>query len=327
MVYAFAEDCATDGSVCDPLWSKPTEPTRATNGFVVNDVPWRLAVYDGIVFAIAKGDHDGLYAFDATSGRPLWKHTEAFTGSLSPFNTPVLESGFVLANLGEEGLQAFPIRCRTDAGQCGASWTSSPGSFISSGGGIVYTNGWTSGTAGTAYALPANCGTGGATCKPLWTAPDDGWGETAAGEGKLFVTSIAGDALDAFPAGCSDPCEADWTAHGIGGPRWAPVVENGLVYVGSADGSLHAFSVSCGTGGQTCEPIWSRRVPDSVMSPPAIAGTRLFAVTLDGRLVSFEIPTSNQTRSPSSAPFWLGLVSLGALVMLLVVRAVRSRSI
>ena len=332
-VYAFPTECGTGGvacsplwvgdtggATCEPLWTHPTEPTRAPNRFVVNDVPWRLAVSDGVVFAIAKGDHDGLYAFDALSGRLLWRHTEQSPGTLSPFDTPVLQGGSVFANLGKEGLQAFPTGCRSDGKECPAAWTFSPSGFVAAADGLVYTNNWTSGTSGTVHALPVDCAAGGGTCRPRWSAADDGWGEIAVGEGKVFASSINGDALDAFSASCSDPCDPAWTARSLGGPRWAPVVVNDVVYVGSADGSLNGFSVSCGTDASTCQPLWSRTIPGSVMSPPAIEGMTLFAVTLDGRLVGFSLPSmAGETTASSSAPtFWifLGLTALVGIALL-----------
>jgi MYXO-CTERM domain-containing protein len=319
-VFAFETTCGTGGATCEPLWTHRTDPTRAPNRFVVNDVPWRLAVSDGVVFAIAKGDHDGLYAFDALTGRLLWLHSEASDGGLSPFDTPIVEGGSVFANIGQQGLQAFPIGCRSDGNECPAAWTFSPSGFVAAADGFVYTNNWTSGTSGTVYALPVDCAEGGGICQPRWSAADDGWGEIVVGEGKVLASSINGDALDAFSASCSDPCDPAWTARSLGGPRWAPVVVNGVVYVGSADGSLHGFSISCGTDGSTCQPLWSRTIPGSVMSPPAIEGMTLFAVTLDGRLVGFSLPSmAGEPTASSSAPthwIYLGLAALVGIALL-----------
>jgi outer membrane protein assembly factor BamB len=191
--------------------------------------------------------------------------------------------------------------------------------------GMVYANTWTSGTEGNVYAFRAHCATGGTTCTPLWTAPDDGYGHLAAGDGYLFATSVFGDALDAFPAACGKggaTCQAAWTARSLGGPRWAPVVSNGVVYVGSADGSVRGFPVRCGTGGATCQPSWTRRVTGSEMSPPAVEGTHLFTVTTDGRLSAFRLPPERAPSSPGPGTLVL-YAGLAALVVILLV--VRSR--
>jgi outer membrane protein assembly factor BamB len=76
------------------------------------------------------------------------------------------------------------------------------------------------------------------------------------GNGLIFVPSSGGLAAYNYTTGA-----LVWKAvlpPGVGGP----VVRDGIVYVvarGSADAGLFAFSVSCGTGGATCRPLWQWR--------------------------------------------------------------------
>jgi outer membrane protein assembly factor BamB len=330
-VYAFAESCAAAGGRCRPTWTAATEPTRAPNQFVVNDVSWRLAVSGGVVLAIQKGDHDAIYAFDARTGTPLWYHSEPAFHSGAPFDTPVVEGGYVAADI-RGGLEAFPVRCRTDGGECPAAWTFHAGSYVVAADGVFFTNGWStaSPTSGTVYALPADCASGGRPCRPLWTASDHGFGELAVGDGMLFATSIFGARLDAYSTSCGSggsSCDATWTASSIGSPVWTPVVEAGVVYVASSDGGLRAFAPTCGSGGAACTPIWTASAGESAASPPTIEGTRLFTVTVDGRLSAFALstPRASSPNAPSAHDAILSIAIAAMGVLLLLVGRLRRR--
>lgn len=72
---------------------------------------------------------------------------------------------------------------------------------------------------------------------------------------------------------------------------WAssPVVSDGMVYVGSADGGVYALDALTG------RPKWSLDTGASVRSSPALAQGRVFVGTMDGNLVAIEAATGRTT--------------------------------
>jgi outer membrane protein assembly factor BamB len=97
------------------------------------------------------------------------------------------------------------------------------------------------------YAFPASCGTGNATCTPLWHATTGNLVATdpAVANGVVYVGSLD-DNLYAFPASCGTgnaTCTPLWHAT-TGGTVSDPAVANGVVYVGSGDHNLYAFDLT-----------------------------------------------------------------------------------
>jgi len=96
---------------------------------------------------------------------------------------------------------------------------------------------------GNLYAFAVGCGSGGATCDPLWVG--------AAPDNSAMYSS--------------------------------PAVTGGVVYIGSSDGTLYAFAVggcpATATGGVTpagttglCTPVWVGHTGGDVSSSPAVSG-------------------------------------------------------
>ena len=225
-------------------------------------------VADGTVYAASIR---GLYAFPAScaasSCSPLWS---AYLGYLAP--TPAVAGGIVYVNTGGTGgpgrLEAFPASCGTGGANCSPLWTGQIGSgsaFTVPGppvvsGGVVYVGSDTGATPDTGQltAFPASCGTGGATCSPLWTASTSGQidGTPTVAGGVVYVGDDSGT-LYAFPASCGTggaTCSPLWTASDeLGAPvHGSPTVANGLVFVGAGN-NVYAFSTSCSG---TCTPRW-----------------------------------------------------------------------
>jgi outer membrane protein assembly factor BamB len=65
-----------------------------------------------------------------------------------------------------------------------------------------------------------------------------------------------------------------------------PTVAGGLVFTGSADGTLHAFPAA-GWGAPTCAPVWSATTGSEITGAPAVSGGRLYVGTADGRLIAY----------------------------------------
>jgi outer membrane protein assembly factor BamB len=66
-------------------------------------------------------------------------------------------------------------------------------------------------------------------------------------------------------------------------------VANGVVYVGSEDGSLYAFPASCGTGNASCAALWSSLTAGPILSSPAESDGVVYVGSDDQRLYAFDL--------------------------------------
>lgn len=76
--------------------------------------------------------------------------------------------------------------------------------------------------------------------------------------------------------------EVAWKADLGASPGGGPVVLEDVVYAGSVDGCMHAFSVSDGA------PLWNRCLGAPVSSTPSIAGHLIYFGMLDGRVTALD---------------------------------------
>lgn len=140
------------------------------------------------------------------------------------------------------------------------------------------------------YAFPVACGTGDAVCERAWRGRTGATPSTPViADGVVYVGSGAYVNLPlllAFPVSCRTDgrwCDALW--QGIGsGPL---IVTDGVVYSAanshqegesSVGSRLYAYEVSCGTGGEVCEPRWFAELESDVTSMTSEAGM-IFATT------------------------------------------------
>jgi outer membrane protein assembly factor BamB len=65
-----------------------------------------------------------------------------------------------------------------------------------------------------------------------------------------------------------------------------PAVAGGLVFTGSADGTLHAFPAA-GCDAPTCAPVWSAATGSEITGAPAVSGGQLYVGTADGWLIAY----------------------------------------
>ena len=206
-LYAFAVACASGGATCLPLW------TASTGGMIMSS-----PAYSNNVIYVGSLD-SFLYAFDANgvtrcSGvpvdtcLPLWKGPSFEIESSSP----TISGGVVY--VGSDDFKLY------------------------------------------AYAVGCNSG-GAATCSPLWTATTGGSIDSspAVANGVVYVGSEDGkmyafDAAGATTCTGTSPtktCQPLGTATTGGKIDSSPAITNGVVYVGSEDYKLYAFSLSAAT--------------------------------------------------------------------------------
>jgi outer membrane protein assembly factor BamB len=282
------------------------------------------AVANGVAFV---GSNDGkLYAFDAggttnCSGEPktcdpLWT---APTGGPVRSSPAVTADGVVFVGSDDGKLYAFDAAGTTNCSgvpkTCDPLWTAATGASIESspsapGKGTVFVGS----DNGKLYAFDAsgstNCSGVPKTCAPLWTAatggPVDSSPAVAFADGTVYVGSDDGKlyAFDAAGAtncaGTPKTCDPLWTA-ATGGPvNSSPAIANptsavpgGIVYVGSEDDELYAFSatgtINCSGIPKTCGPVGSATTGGDVSSSPAVvAKDVLYVGAGDGKLYAFD---------------------------------------
>jgi outer membrane protein assembly factor BamB len=246
-------NCSGTPKICTPLWS------AATGGQVLSSP----AVVNGLVYV---GSGDGkLYAFDATGSThcsgsprkctPVWT---AATGAMISTQAPAIANGVVYISSFDNKLYAFDAagttHCSGAPKTCTPLWTATTagtGASAAVAKGVVYV--FVELPAEVLYAFDAagstHCSGVPKTCTPLWTASpggsEGGFRPPAVANGVVYVSG--GQDLLGFDAAGSVNCSGTprvcaplWTAPRDG---FGPVVANGMVYLGSADGNLYAFGL------------------------------------------------------------------------------------
>lgn len=179
-----------------------------------------LTVSPGVVFAIGgTGDHDDtLYAYPIDCGR---------------------------AGATCEPMWTFQLPPRPDGGSSDIRYAMVSGGTDR----ILYLVG-----ADTLFALPASCGSGGATCEPRWSAHIGPGGGGIQVEGDIVYLNSVDRRIVAFPTRCSTPCQPIWEKTG-----WLSlVVGDGVAYEGTGgdNASVTAYPMSC-YGNDGCVPLWA----------------------------------------------------------------------
>jgi outer membrane protein assembly factor BamB len=141
---------------------------------------------------------------------------------------------------------------------------------------------------GRVFALTTDCGVGGATCEPTWTA------DTGTELPLVSAVAVYGKAPVTFRA---------------------PIVTSGVVVVSGkgSDAQLFAYGLDCGTGGATCDPLWTAGAGYEL----AASGDMLYVTSRDG-LAAIDV-TSCPSDGSRCEPAWtidgfaLGAISDGVV--------------
>ncbi|HVO79434.1 MAG TPA: PQQ-binding-like beta-propeller repeat protein [Terriglobales bacterium] len=91
----------------------------------------------------------------------------------------------------------------------------------------------------------------------------------------------------------------------------SPAIVNGVVYIGSTDGSLYAFDAT-GCGSDLCMPLWkgSGKAGGSIVSSPAVSQGMVFVGSTTKELLVFDAAGCG---SAICSPVWTGTVGGGIL--------------
>ena len=190
----------------------------------------------------------------------------------------------------------------------GVAWTGATGGSTYSYSSPVVANGvvYIGSTDGRLYAYAVGCKSGGGACSPLWEAVtgasivsspavDSGVVYVTSRDHKVYAFDAAGSSQCAVSGGVKT-CLPLWTAT-TGGEIWgSPAVAGGMLYVGSYDEKLYAFSLSpftmladC-TGiapTRTCKPLWTGATSYPIMTAPAVANGLVYVTLGNGKLNAF----------------------------------------
>ena len=186
--------------------------------------------------------------------------------------------GVVYAGSKTGRVYAFDVHCRADGGVCGPAWTAQvphgTGLPVVAGGLLL-----TQGRDGT-FAYAVGCGTGGATCSPLWHIPQTG---IRVQDGVLYTTNrfAATSQPDRAYAFDARTGEVLWWSKPImccsNDPT--PVRYGDSVYVNFGS-VLEVFPANCRG---LCDPTWTAPIIDRFSTQPVVVGdTVAVAVATDG---------------------------------------------
>jgi outer membrane protein assembly factor BamB len=348
--YAFSANgrtnCTTTGTppvtTCTPLWI----------GVTAAGVDSSPTVANGVVYVGTKSPADKLYAFSTsatstnctTTGTPPVKTcTPLWTGATAAGvnSSPAVANGVVY--VGSDKLYAFSAaagsaNCTTTGTPpvktCTPLWTGTIGLGTYSSPAVANRVVYIGSVNGKLYAFSAaagstNCITTGTppakTCTPLWTgatgnavfsspAVANGVVYVGSEDKKLYAFSAAAGSTNCITTGTPPvkTCTPLWTgATGSIIYTSSPAVANGLVYVGSFDYKLYAFSAAagstnCTTTGTppvtTCTPLWTGATGFSIESSPAVANGVVYVGSADGKLYAFGAAAGSTNCTTSGTP-------------------------
>ncbi len=312
-VYAFPAECS---SACRPDWFADTGGRISRPPTVADGVVY-VATDDGSLLAYSStcGNRGGACTpewtadlggigpctrpcvFDITSSSPVIADGLVYVQDTQlirwkcPCRASTIDSTFYAFRVG--GCGTYGKTCRptwsVKLGQApapphyGFVFASISAPVVSNG--VVYTGPYLANRnldafdAKSGRLLWTGSGTGSCHCGTRFTTPVVAHGQVyTVFEGRLY----------AFPANCrtdGGACSPRWTADSPDDFMSLPVAENGVVYVGTAAlngsvGHVFAFSSSCGTGGERCQPIWSATIAgEQTVIYPVVADGNVFATS------------------------------------------------
>jgi len=255
------------------------------------------SVSDGGLYIMANQDNM-TYSIDASTGAKRWgtQFISYPTGSVEP--------AVVGANLYTTGYYLTSIATTTGATQ----WLGMPNfptlDAPTVANGVVYVT-----TGGSLFAYNAT-GCGQYSCAPLWTYTDALGGlngTPAVANGHVYVDA-AQDKLVVLDAATG---KLQWADTVTSGGMGTPVVDNGMVFIGSSPGSsfsatLDAFSAT-GCGASTCNPTWTASFGQAfnygTLVSLAVGNGAIFIGSTDWNLYAF---AENGCGSSTCAPLWKG---------------------
>jgi len=204
-----------------------------------------------------------VYALDATDGSQQWSSpTDETTGESAITSSPRVANGTVYVGANDGTVRAL------DASSGAQNWKTTVTGPVYSRPAVGTDRVFVTTAGGTLVAIDK------ATATTDWSydlGVDLGSSSPTVEAGTVYV---AADGVYAFDVAGSQP---SWTVGAVGATGAVrPVVDNGLVYVGSRDGNVYAVD----PGAQSVS--WSYRARDAIVSTATVVDGRVVVGSLDG---------------------------------------------
>ncbi len=267
-VYAF--NALTGGK---PMWvSPPTGGPIYSSPTVVNNM-----VY------IGSTDHK-VYAYNAANGSLAWSVS---TGNWV-FSSPAVVNNVVYIGSDDSRLYAL------DASTGRVLWVGIAKDHIDSSPTVVDGMVYLGSADGRIYAFDATGCQGKATCQPVWTTSTGGFIDSspAVANAILYIgsndkTFYAYDTNRCLNTAPNANCQSLWTwtapAQTAQPFESSPTVANGVVYIGSEDGNLYAFSAQSGM------KLWSYATGGKIISSPIVLNGMIYVGSTNHYLYAFHL--------------------------------------
>jgi eukaryotic-like serine/threonine-protein kinase len=166
--------------------------------------------------------------------------------------------------------------------------------------------------AGQVLVFPAGCS---GDCEPAWRL-DLGQGiynTPAVVNGVLYVGTASPEgrfyAFDVARCAKNPGCRPLWTAKMAVGESSPTVSQQGVVYVGSQQEGLYAFSAA-GCGKRVCQPLWVGQTDGYVNNSPAVLNGQVYVGDHGGYLDVFDAHGCDRpavgAAPPTCTPMWRG---------------------
>lgn len=303
---AGSANCSGSPKTCLPLWTaylamsseggSLSSPVVAGGMVYVGDEDNNLNAYDAAGIADCSGD--------PTVCQPLWRAN--FGGVVE--SSPAVANGVVYVTSEDGNLYALAAEGNTNCvnGTACPLWSASAPGGISSpavSGGVVYIGTGNHKLVAFDAAGSTNCSGAPKKCTPLWSAvtgksiyssPAIANGTVYVGsfDRKLYAFDAAGSTNCSGSPGSAKSCTPLWTATTGGEIESSPAVANGVVYVGSDDGSVYAYdaagATNCTAG--DCSPLWSVSTTGPIASSPAVANGRVYFGSGNTNIYAYALP-------------------------------------
>lgn len=322
-LYAFREDCGSEGETCRPEWTadldSPVAGERLSPIVAGNSV--YVGTLGGMVYA---------FPFECGSSRcePTWVRTVgqrvsslAIDGGTIYVGTGIDEEpppGEPLAR-SRGTISAFPADC----GDCEPVWAvDAIGSVydVEVAGGVAYVGmlGGSDDPRGGLAGYPTTCE---GTCSAIWTARTECCADAEVLGDTVYVNQQS-IGLAAFPTDCGgEECEPLWRSRVNAGFFQGLAFGNGVVFVGSGGISgIYAYPASCS---DPCSPVWTelRGFP---LTNAVVVGERLVVAGTSGMYV-LGLRGGRATDVGSGTPFLFPIAAVMVVVVVMVVRLARRR--
>jgi len=251
-------------SKLDLAWSNTTAPFIESSPVVAH----------GVLYVASDNPHTALSAFNASTGAVIW--SQVLPNVVETATTsPAVANGAVFVGAADT-LYAF------DATTGRPLWSKATGNILQGwpvvDAGLVYI----SSQDGNVYALRQ------ATGAPAWTAPLALGGEPAVATTALAIAGGllyigAGQSLYAFDATTG---HLVWRIAAPGGlSNSAPVVGDGIIYIGGFDGRLYALNAETGAS------LWSALTGNVINGSAAVAYGLVYIGSGDGVIYAYHATT------------------------------------